>query len=331
VSTPATGTDEFLTQDEVDALLKGVNLEEEAHDTPPSDAVRMFSAATQERMVRDRGPAIAMINDRFVRAFRAGLAAFLRRTPEVTLDTVRTAPFVDFLATITTPASYNVMHVQPLRGQALFVFDAALVSLVVVQLFGGDGRFAGRNETREFTATEQRIIQRLVELVGAHYRSAWSSIHALEFVALRSEQQAQHASIVAPGEVTLASAFTVQCGTAKGTLHICMPCATLEPIRELKTPDVPVETATPDLRWAQTLANHVQSAQVEVVANLAATRVTLRELMQLQAGSILPIEVEPVVIAEVDGVPLLECQYGVLNGHYALRVNRVLKPNSAGA
>ncbi|HVO86981.1 MAG TPA: flagellar motor switch protein FliM [Casimicrobiaceae bacterium] len=325
MSTPESPSGEFLTQDEVDALLKGVNLEEEAQESTAPDAVRTFNAATQERIARDRGPALAMINDRFLRAFRGGLGAFLRRMPEVALDAVRTTTYSEFLGTITATASFNIMQVQPSRNFALFVFDAPLVSLVVDQLFGGDGRFAGRSETRDFTATEQRIIQRLVELVTAEYRSAWSSVHDLEFTLVRSEQQAQHAAIAAPGEVTVVSSFGVQFGTTKGVLHICMPCATLEPIRELKSNDVHSEPSPTDRRWSQSLANHMQNAEVQVVATLATLKLTLRELLQLQVGSIVPIDIDPAVRAEVDGVPLLECQYGVLNGRYALRVNRVLK------
>ena len=319
---------EFLTQEEVDALLKGVNLEEGAPSTPAPDAVRTLNLATQERIVRDRVPALAIINDRFARLLRAALSAFLHRDAVVSVDGIRTTKYGDFLHGLTGPASVNVTQAQPVGGHTLFVFDAALVSLVVDQMFGGDGRFGGASEVREFTATEQRIIARLLERVTGDYRNAWRNTYPLEFVFVRSEQQAQSGSVAATSEVMVVSSFTIQLGNSKGTLHICIPCATLEPIRELSDGDAPAESMPPDRRWAQSLASHVQSAEVEVVASLATSRVTLRELMGLQVGSIVPIEVAREVRAEVDGVPLLECQYGVLNGHYALRVNRVLKSNS---
>jgi flagellar motor switch protein FliM len=72
----------------------------------------------------------------------------------------------------------------------------------------------------------------------------------------------------------------------------------------------------------------VQLAEVELVAQLAQSSITVRDLLAMQVGDVLPIDIPPKIHAEVDGVSVLECQYGVVNGQYALRVDRMIAPES---
>ena len=151
---------EFLSQDEVDALLKGVNGEADGASQPKeAGGVRPYNLATQERIVRDRMPALDVINDRFARRLKSGLFDFMRRSPEISVGPVRVIRYDEFVASLVAPTNLNVVQLGPLRGNALFVFEPTLIFLVVDNLFGGDGRFHARVEGREFTTTEQRIIR----------------------------------------------------------------------------------------------------------------------------------------------------------------------------
>ena len=165
---------EFLTQDEVDALLKGVSGDAEApaqEDAP--GGVRPYNLATQERIVRGRMPALEIINERFARSLRVGLFNFMRRSPEISVGPVRVIKYSEFVRNLVVPTNLNIVQVKPLRGSGLFVFEPSLVFLVVDNLFGGDGRFHMRVEGRDFTPTEQRIIRRMLEVVTADYEAAW--------------------------------------------------------------------------------------------------------------------------------------------------------------
>jgi flagellar motor switch protein FliM len=317
---------EYLSQEEVDALLKGVSPEDgaPAPGGTPAEGVRPYDLATQERIVRGRMPTLEIINDRFARLLRIGLFNFMRRSPEISIGTVRVIKYGEFVKGLTTPTNLNITQVKPLRGSALFVMEPALVFLIVDNLFGGGGRFQMRTEGREFTPTEQRIIHRMLEVMLSDYQKSWSSVYPLEFEYVRSEMQTKFINIATPTEIVVVSTFTLELGTGSGDFHICMPYSTLEPIRDLIYSPIPGDHAEPDRRWARTLATQVQSAEVDLVACLGGSTVRLKDLMHLKQGDILPIDIPPTIQASVDGVPVMECTYGIRNGQYALRVERML-------
>jgi flagellar motor switch protein FliM len=320
---------EFLSQDEVDALLKGVNGEAEEAPQPKPGGIRPYNLATQERIVRGRMPTLEIINDRFARLLRLGLFNFMRRSPEISVGPVRVIKYAEFVRNLVVPTNLNIAQVKPLRGNALFVFEPTLIFLVVDNLFGGDGRFHTRVEGRDFTATEQRIIQGMLQVVFDGYQKSWANVYPLQFDYVRSEMHTQFATIATPTEIVIVSSFTIELGNGGGAFHICIPYATLEPIRDLIYSPLQGDQAEPDKRWLRMLAQQVQDAEVEVVANLATTTIKVSELIASRVGDVLPIDIAPTVRAAVDGVPLADCRYGLANGHYALRIERTLPPQDA--
>jgi len=323
-------SNEFLTQDEVDALLKGVSGDEEAPPqagAEPVDGVRPYNLATQERIVRGRMPTLEIINDRFARLLRIGLFNFMRRNPDITIGPVKVIKYSEFLRNLAVPTNLNIIQAKPLRGSAVLVIEPALVFLSVDTMFGGAGRFHMRVEGRDFTPTEQRIIQRMLEVILADYEKAWSSVHPLQFEYVRSEMQTQFVNIATPTEVVVVSTFNLELGpSGGGAFHVCMPYAMLEPIRDLLYSPMP-DSTEPDRRWVRMLSKQVQSAEVSLVAQLGTSDVRLRDLMNLKPGDVLPLDIPESVEATVDGVPVMQCKYGVRNGQYALRIERMLTPD----
>ena len=170
--------DNFLSQEEVDALLKGVNGDQDETGKPEDSAgVRPYNLATQERIVRGRMPTLEIINERFSRLLRIGLFNFLHRSAEVSIGPVRVSKYSEFIRNLVVPTNLNLIHMKPLRGTGLIVLDPNLVFLLVDNLFGGDGRFHTRVEGRDFTQTEQRIIQRILGIIFETYAKSVSYTH----------------------------------------------------------------------------------------------------------------------------------------------------------
>ncbi len=316
---------EFLSQDEVDALLKGVNGEpDEAAPAPDPSGIRPYNLATQERIVRGRMPTLEIINERFARQLRVGLFNFMRRTAEIAVSPIRIVKYNEFIRNIAVPSNLNLVQARPLRGTALFIFDPNLVFLVVDNLFGGDGRFHTQVEGRDFTQTEQRIIQRLLGVVFEEYEKSWKPVYELKFEYLRAELNTQFANIATPNEVVVATTFSIDLGSGGGDFHMCMPYAMVEPIRDLLYSSMQGNQLEVDKRWLRLLSRQVQSAEIELVANLGHARMTVDDLLRMKVGDVLTIDIPKALVAEVDGVPVMECRYGVFNGQYALKVERML-------
>lgn len=317
--------DNFLSQEEVDALLRGVTGEQDdAASAVDESGVRPYNLATQERIVRGRMPTLEIINERFARLLRIALFNFLHRTSEVSIGPVRVHKYSEFIRNLVVPTNLNLVHFKPLRGTGLIVFDPSLVFLLVDNLFGGDGRFHTRVEGRDFTQTEQRIIHRVLNIVFENYAKSWEPVYPIDFEYVRSEMNTQFANIATPNEVVVATTFTIELGPVSGEMHFCTPYSMIEPIRDLLTSSLQGETLETDKRWVRLMTQQIQTAEVELIAHLGTAKATLEDLLNLKVGDIIPINVPERVEAKVDGVPVMECLYGQLNGQYALRVEKLL-------
>ncbi|SEK69041.1 flagellar motor switch protein FliM [Nitrosovibrio tenuis] len=320
--------DDFLSQEEVNILLKGMTGQGTTQQTGSSSGFRPYNLATQERIVRGRMPTLEIINERFARLLRLGLFNFMRRSANITAGPVRVTKFSEFVRNLVVPSNLNLVHVKPLRGMSLFVFDPTLVFLVVDNLFGGDSRFQPKAERRDFTQTEQRIIQRLLNLVFDSYGKSWHPVYPIEFEYVRAETNIQFANVATPNEVVVATTFEVNFGSVVGEMHICTPYSVLEPIRDLLSSSVQGEALEVDKRWVGRLSKQVQSAEVTLLVNLAQVQVTLDQILKMQVGDVIPLAIPEFVTASVDGVPVMECRYGISNGQYALRMEKMLSSAS---
>ncbi len=297
---------DFLSQDEVDALLKGVTGEpDEVKETIDPAAIRNYNMATQERIVRGRMPTLEIINERFARLLRIGLFNFVRRSAEITVGPVRTAKYSEFIRNLVVPTNLNMVQIKPLRGTALFIFEPNLVFLIVDNLFGGSGQMHTRVEGRDFTPTEQRIIQLLLAIVFEDLEKSWASVHPVTFEYLRSEMNTQFANIATPNEVVVVTSFNIEFGSSGGQFHICIPYAMVEPIRDLLYSSVQGDHMEVDKRWVRLLSKQVQSAEVELVLNLGQAQLTIDQLLGMQVGDVIAVEIPQPIIAEVDGVPVI--------------------------
>ena len=317
---------DFLSQDEVDALLKGVSgeAEEVAPEARTDAGIRPYNLATEERIVRARMPTFEMVNERFARQLRVALFNFMRRSADVTVAPPRVQKFSDFVRNLVVPTNLNLVQIKPLRGTSLFIFDPNLVFLVVDSLFGGSGQFHNRVEGRDFTATEMRIIQRLLEIVFEEYERSWKPVHELKLEYVRSEMNTQFAAVATPNDVVIVTSLNIEFGSAGGEFHICIPYTSLEPIRDQLYSSLQADQQESDKRWFKQMQREVQNAEIELVVNLGRTAVTLEQILNMQQGDVIGFEVPETILAEIDGVPIIECKCGVFNGQYAVRVERMI-------
>ncbi len=323
---------QILSQEEVDALLQGITgesqkLEPEAAQT---GAVRDYKLADQERIVRGRMPTMEIINERFARNIRVGLFNLIRRSPEVSISGTKVQKFSAFLREIVVPTNFNVVQVKPLRGAGLIVCDPSIIFAVIDALFGGNGKFHTRIEGRDFSPTELRVIMRLVEVITTEMCKAWRSIYPIELEYQRSEMQPQFANIATPSEIVVSTAFSLEIGETSGSIHICIPYATLEPIRDILYSTIQGDAGEPDRRWVNLLQTQIQSADVQLVAELATAPATVEQLLSFKPGDFIELDLEKIIPVKIDGVPIFDCHYGTSNGHYSIKIDQLLTGANQG-
>ncbi|KUI98856.1 flagellar motor switch protein FliM [Vibrio sp. MEBiC08052] len=318
---------DLLSQDEIDALLHGVDSvddEEEELDTDTREATS-FDFSSQDRIVRGRMPTLELINERFARHLRISLFNMLRKTAEVSINGVQMMKFGEYQNTLYVPTSLNMVRFRPLKGTALITMEARLVFILVENFFGGDGRFHARIEGREFTPTERRVIQLLLKIVFADYKEAWSPVMGVEFEYLDSEVNPSMANIVSPTEVIVVSSFHIEVDGGGGDFHMVMPYSMLEPIRELLDAGVQSDKMETDVRWSSALREEIMDVPVNFRVNLLEKVLALRDLMELQVGDVIPIDMPEHAIMFVEELPTFRVKMGRSEDNLAIQISQKIK------
>ena len=323
---------DLLSQEEIDALLNGVSggdVETGTDEALDHGETRNYDFAVEDRIVRGRLPTLEMINERFARHFRISLFNLLRRTAEISVGNVQMLKFSEYMHQLFVPTSLNLVKIHPLRGTALFVLDPKLVFILVDNFFGGDGRFHAKIEGREFTPTELRIVQIVLAELFKNLQEAWQPVIDASFEYVNSEVNPQFANIVSPTEVVVVTKFNIELDGGGGDLHITMPYSMLEPIRELLDAGVQSDRAEIDDRWISALRDEVKSADVDMSCLLTETEISLKEILEMKAGDIIPIDIPETVLMSSGGIPVLRGTFGEAHGNKAVKItSSISRPDS---
>ncbi len=315
---------ELLSQDEIDALLHGVG-DDEVEEEPAPTGPQEYDLATQERIVRGRMPTLEMINERFARLFRVSMFNLLRRSAEISVGGIKTIKFGEYIHSLFVPTSLNLIRIHPLRGTALLVLEPKFVYSVVDNFFGGGGRFHAKIEGREFTPTEQRVIQIVLEDVFKDLKKAWAPVLEIDFEFLNAEVNPQFANIVSPSEIVVVTTFNVEMDGGSGDVHVTMPYSMLEPIRDILDTGMQSERTETDDRWLKTMRDELEDMDVTISVDLTQTELTLGELAELKPGDIIPIELPEQVLVKAEEIPVFRATYGTADKKWAVKVTELIE------
>jgi len=312
---------DLLSQDEIDALLHGVDDVDDDDDLDAaSQDARSYDFSSQDRIVRGRMPTLEIVNERFARHLRISMFNMMRRAAEVSINGVQMLKFGEYVHTLFVPTSLNMVRFSPLKGTALITMEARLVFILVDNFFGGDGRFHAKIEGREFTPTERRIVQLLLKIIFEDYKDAWAPVMDVEFDYLDSEVNPAMANIVSPTEVVVINSFHIEVDGGGGDFHITMPYSMIEPIRELLDAGVQSDKQDTDMRWSQALHDEIMDVKVGFDACVVEHELTLKDVMNFKAGDIIPVELPEYIMMKIEDLPTYRCKMGRSRDNLALKI-----------
>ncbi|MNQ38948.1 Flagellar motor switch protein FliM [compost metagenome] len=311
---------DLLSQDEIDALLHGVDdgLVQTDNAAEPG-TVKSYDLTSQDRIVRGRMPTLEMINERFARYTRISMFNMLRRSADVAVGGVQVMKFGEYVHSLYVPTSLNLVKIKPLRGTALFILDAKLVFKLVDNFFGGDGRHA-KIEGREFTPTELRVVRMVLEQAFIDLKEAWQAIMEVNFEYINSEVNPAMANIVGPSEAVVVSTFHIELDGGGGDLHVTMPYSMIEPVREMLDAGFQSDLDDQDERWVNALRQDVLDVDVPIGATVARRQLRLRDILHMQPGDVIPVDMPEEMIMRANGVPAFKVKMGSHKGNLALQV-----------
>jgi flagellar motor switch protein FliM len=316
-------TSEILNQEEIDALLHGVEngqVETESGRYPDDSRVRSCDLTVQDRIVRGKLPTLEMLNERFVRFLQASLFNMLKRSADINAAGINMLKYADYTNGLALQTCLNLVRVKPLRGNGLVVIDPKLLFVIVDGFFGGDGRFQSAVEQREVTPTEMRVVRLLLDMLFRDLKEAWAPVLPVDFEYIKSETNPQLASIASPAEMVVDMRFHIEFDGNGGELSLTLPYSMLEPVRGLLSSGIKSDLMDVDERWTDAMKEEMKGVRVGMSCTLAEIELDLRELISLGVGDIIPIDLPRSVVVDIEGVPGYRCEYGTYQGHNALKI-----------
>lgn len=316
---------EILEQDEIDALLHGVD--SGAVDTGPKTledpaTAKEYDFSTQTRIVRGRMPTLEMINERLARALRQSLYGMLRRSPDVVVQGISTPKYAEYIPTLSVPTSLNLIRFMPLSGTGLMIFEARLVFALIDVFFGGNGRHT-KIEGRDFTPTETHLIEMLLEQVTTAAQDAWQALMPVKIEFLNREMNPHFANIVSPTEIVVVNRFRIDIDGRGGEIHLVLPYSMLEPLKDTLRAGMQSDRADREERWSQILRNELEESAVDIITQLGTAQTTVGKLIDMRPGDVIPIDFDGQATVLADGIPLFWGELGQQRGRQVVRVSEM--------
>jgi flagellar motor switch protein FliM len=313
---------ELLSQEEIDALLKGVDdgdFEVAIDEFQDQGVAKNYDFSSQERIVRRRIPTLEMINERFSKYFRVSLLKFLHHSPEIFISGIQIQKFSEYIRGLHTPKNLNIIRFSPLRGRALIVIEPSLIFSAVDSFFGGGGQLYKAAEAREFTPTEMRVIQILIDMIFNDLKEAWEPVMALNFEYMGSEVNPYFANIVGAEDIVVVTTVDILLEGSGGSINIVMPYSMIEPIRALLDA-IGDDSDETDNQWKLALRNEILGAEVSMNSPLVEKNMSIREILQLKKGDVIPVDMPKTALLKVGGVPVFIGKACTSDGYYAVQI-----------
>jgi len=318
------GADRVLNQEEIDNLL-GFNIDEQITDDQSGIRALINSAMVSY----ERLPMLEIVFDRLVRLTTTSLRNFTSDNVEVSLDSISSVRFGDYLNSIPLPAILAVLKAEEWDNFGLMTVDSSLIySIIDVLLGGGRGTSAIRVEGRPYTTIETNLVRRMIEIILADAMHAFAPLSPVTFNLERLETNPRFAAISRPANAAILVEFRIDMEDRGGKIEMLLPYATLEPIRDLLLQMFMGEKFGRDPIWEGHLATQIHAAEIEVDAVLFERDMPLYQIMDVDVGETLVFDVGPTdpVTIKCGNIPLTDGSMGRSGELISVRVDHELRP-----
>ncbi len=320
---------DLLSQDEIDALLKGVqsgDIDTETAKDKILSGIRAYDFTTQERIVRGRMPGLEISNERFARFFRNSMTSLLMRHVDTNVQGSEVIKFGEFMRTIPFPSNINIFKINPFKGYAILLIEAPVVFAFVEFFFGNNTAKFVKSEGRAFTSIEQRIIRNVVNVTLKDFATAWSGIAEIEPELVGSEMNPQLVTIVTPSEIVIKITIQIEIEDFDGKVFFCIPYSMIEPVKEKLYSAIQSDKFELDKRWAEKIQETLMGSDIEVVVELGKVKLNLETLLNLDVGSVIPLSnsASDDVLIKIEGRPVYTGMPGYSRGNQAVKINKIL-------
>ncbi len=340
---------EVLSQEEVESLLSA--LDQGARQPPPKrspvkpvvppptvrarDKVSTYDFKRPERVGKEQMRALQSLHEGFGRNFGAALSGLLRSMVEVKLTSVDQLTYSEFVFSLENPTCFNLLKADALDGNLILDINPSILYPIIDRLLGG-GREGGAATRRPLTEIELRLVSKITALFLAELRRAWENVIDLDLSVVRVESNPQLVQIVPPNEVVVLISFELSLhDDVRGMLNLCIPFNSIERIGNKLSSNSWVaygrRSVSPET--ARQIGHNLQGSQVEIVAQLAVSKISTGDLIGLRVGDIITTEqdIRQPLLVQISGLNKYQGFAGAFKGRKAIRIESAMLPDNPAA
>ncbi len=329
--------EQLLSQDEIDALLKGISdgEVETAKEGEPSEAAaaapalvdaEVFDFAKYTKGRKERLSALEFISDRLSKSLRSALTLFLEREVDINIAPTQYTEYGEFIKTLPLPTNMNIVITDNLKGFFIVIFDAKLIFCVLETVFGSNTITVPKIEGREFTKIEFNVIKKLVDLVSVEMEKAWEPVYEIRCKYSRSEINPNYITMVSQEETVVILEFSIEIADVTSWMKICMPYGILETIKGYLISTPSREDMEMRAKWFQKLQGSINDVPLELRAVLGKKKLTVQEFLKMKRDSVIITDSsvdEPIDLTIMD-ITKLKGRMGIWRGNKAVKIEQIL-------
>lgn len=314
--------EDILGQDEIDALMRGMNggNVKSGDDASVGRDAKLYDFTNQERVVRGKFPALDVIAERFARCFQRRLIDMVQTGVEISSGEIKVLKMNDYLRNLSFPTSLNIIKIEAFGGLGLFALNSKLIFNAIDLYYGGNAQVHFKIEGREYTPVEIGFVKSLVVECVECMEMAWESVFPIKIEVMHSEMNPKFASIVDPVEMVVIAPVKVRFESQEGQLDVVLPLALLEPLKDMLEEGLRSSQGEAEKRWNKTLREEARDIQVNLRSELTQINLSVEDVLAMEIGDVIPFEMPDRAVVLVEEMAIGHARVGVYEGKKAVEM-----------
>ncbi|WPM31643.1 FliM/FliN family flagellar motor switch protein [Hydrogenobacter sp. T-2] len=274
--------DEFLSQEEINLLLKTLGKEEEKKAELEEERVRPLDLSLFEHISAGRIPGLELIFERWINGLRRGLTSLVVTIPSIFKDSLSLSRFGEFTAKLPVPCAIGLFNIEPLRGTCLLAIDPKLIYIVVSSVFGGSAK-PYKIEGRDFTRIEMKLIQRFLNICYQELEIAWSTLMDVKINPVGIETNPALLTMYRAKEKFILLKLALVIEGNEGHIYLAIPESSIAPYKDMLKGPTDAKSKELDV----IILKSFQKIPLKIEVVLGSTNMSFREILELKEGDLI--------------------------------------------
>jgi len=285
---------EFLSQDEIDALLDIADEDGGLEDLPTDTGAQakdksyaIYDFKKPNRISAEQMKAFSALHDKMLRTTISELSAMLRKIVDVKLYSIEQMTYGEFILSIPQITSLNTLSIKPLEGRIVMECNPAISHKIIAHLLGNGESSLTDSTEKELTEIELQVFNHFYQLIMKNLKKAWDDVSTINLKTESMDTNANAIQIISDHEIVLLVVFEITIDDESGFLSICYPISYIESLLNIIVEKIFAEAKNRKISKQKDINALISGAQMKIDVMLAETEMDIKELLQLQKDDVI--------------------------------------------